>query len=74
MRRTTIVLPDELRQRIKRIAAERGQSMAQFIREAAEEKAYQASQPLPKSIGMGASGHTDLAERASDLYEPDPWR
>lgn len=48
--------------------------MAEFIREAAEEKAYQAKRPKPKSVGMAASGNTNLAERASDLYEPDPWR
>ena len=73
MERTTLVLPRELREKVRRLAAERGVSMGEIMREAIEEK-VEAPRPKPKSLGMGASGRTDIGGRASDLYEPDPWR
>lgn len=70
--KTTIVLPDDLYRRIKRIAYDRGQSMGSVIRESLREAAGRY-QPLPKSLGMGDSGRSDLSERVDELYEPDPW-
>ena len=74
MERTTLTLPDETRARLRRIAAERGVSMATVIREAIEEKVASVH-PRPRSIGIGASGVTDTARRAAEERpEPRPWR
>jgi hypothetical protein len=74
MERTTIMLPDDVRARLRRIAAERGVSMATVIREAIDEKVAQ-SRPVPRSLGIGASGRRDLARRAgSERPEPRSWR
>lgn len=71
--KTTIVMPEGLYERIKRIAAERGESMGQIIRESLENTANEY-RPLPSLWGIGDSGHTDTSERIDELYEPDPWR
>lgn len=74
MRRTTITIPDEVRHRLRRIAAERGVSMATIIREAIDEKADRYA-PRPRSLGVGASGVTDTARRTADERpEPRSWR
>jgi len=74
MRRTTIAVPDELIERLRREAAERGVSLAALIREALEEKA-QAYRPKPHSLGIGDSGRTDIARRTADEPSvPPPWR
>jgi len=74
MRRTTIVAPDELIERLHREAAERGMSLAAVIREALEEKA-RAYHPKPRSLGVGDSGRTDIARRtAEEPAIPQPWR
>ena len=64
MERTTMMLPDEVRRRLRTIAAERGMSMAAVIREAIEEK-IEGSRPRPRSLGIGASGVADTARRST---------
>jgi hypothetical protein len=72
--RTTITLEVETRVRLRRIAAERGISMAALIREAIDATIEQHA-PRPKSLGVGASGVTDTARRSSDeRAEPRSWR
>ena len=74
MRRTTIVAPDDLLERLRRVAAERGISVAALIREALEEKA-RSWRPKPRSLGIGDSGRTDIARRtAEESVIPEPWR
>lgn len=74
MERTTLMLPDETRDRLRMIAAERGVSMATIIREAIDEKVASV-RPRPRSIGVGASGAADTARRAGDERpEPRAWR
>ena len=65
MERTTISLPEELLDRLRRIAAEQRTSIASLIREAIEEK-IGAYRPKPKSLGIGASGSPDTARRSGD--------
>lgn len=88
MKRTTIVAPDELLERLRAIAAERQVPLEIVIREALEEKAAsQGAQPasngeqstsprrLPRSLGMGASGHSDTSRRiGEERPEPRSWR
>jgi hypothetical protein len=74
MERTTLMLPDETRDELRRIAAERGVSMASIIREAIDEKVA-TYRPRPRSLGIGASGTVDTARRAGDERpEPRAWR
>ena len=74
MKRTTISISAELLERLRLMAAERRTSKAALIREALEEKT-QAFRPHPRSLGIGASGHTDTARRTGDARpEPRRWR
>jgi metal-responsive CopG/Arc/MetJ family transcriptional regulator len=74
MVRTTVSLPEELLDRLRRIAAEEGTSMAALVRDALEMKVMRY-RPRPRSLGMGASGHTDTARRtAVEPAKPRPWR
>ena len=74
MDRTTITLDVETRRRLRRIAAERGISMAAVIREAID-STIEHHAPKPRSLGAGASGTTDTARRTGDERpEPRSWR
>jgi len=74
MKRTTITLDEATRRRLRRIAAERGISMAALIRKAIDETIKRYA-PKPRSIGVGASGTSDTARQAADVQpEPRPWR
>ena len=74
MERTTISIPEEVLSRLKLIAAERGTSMAALILEAFDESIAR-HRPRPRSIGIGASRHTDTARRtAKERPEPRAWR
>ena len=74
MERTTLMLPDATRDRLRRIAADRGVSMATVIREAINEKVDRV-RPRPRSLGIGASGTTDTARRTTaERPEPREWR
>ncbi|HSZ70930.1 MAG TPA: hypothetical protein VK756_11290 [Solirubrobacteraceae bacterium] len=68
----------ELVERAKRRAAERGTSVAQFVRDAMEHELGSGEDeriPPPLTcIGAFSSGRSDLSELANgDFYEPDPW-
>lgn len=77
MRRMMIQADDELLDRAKRRAAERGVSVAQLVREALE-RDLGPTVPAPAIHCQAAfrSGHRDFARRASDghEYEPPPFR
>jgi metal-responsive CopG/Arc/MetJ family transcriptional regulator len=74
MERTTIVAPSDLLERLRRMAIERGTSMATVIREALDEK-VQSHHPRPRSLGIGASGYSDTARRTGEERPvPRSWR
>ena len=74
MDRTTITLDVETRTRLRRIAADRGISMAALIREAIDDT-IERHAPRPRSLGAGASGTTDTARHtAEERPEPRAWR
>jgi len=74
MQRTTLMIPDDLRDRLRQIAADRGVSMATVVREALEDRVARA-RPTPRSLGVAASGSTDTAWRTSvERPEPTAWR
>ena len=62
MQKTTLYLPDELRQRLRSAAKQTGRSQADLTRDALEE--YLARQPrrTPRSLGMLADGTMSGAE------------
>ena len=74
MHRTTIVTPEHILKRLRQMAAARGTSMAELIREALEAKVG-SDRPRPRSLGLGASGHTDTSQRAgNERPQPRSWR
>lgn len=74
MGRTTVSIPDDLTRKLRVMASETGRSMAAVVREALEEKARRY-RPRPRSLGIGASGHSDTARRAGEeRAEPRAWR
>jgi len=74
MDRTTLTLDRETRARLRRVAAERGVSMAALIREAID-ATLERHAPRPRSLGVAASGKPDTARRSADTRpEPRAWR
>ncbi|MBA2336280.1 MAG: ribbon-helix-helix protein, CopG family [Acidimicrobiia bacterium] len=74
MERTTLTIPEALRARLRRLAAERGVSMATLVREAIDEK-LAGVRPVPQSLGVGTSNATDAARRSADERPaPRSWR
>jgi hypothetical protein len=70
MDKTTLYLDGGEYRRLKRIAQARKVAPAVLVREAvAEYVARHGARRLPKSLGSGDSGRTDLGERAEDLLE-----
>jgi metal-responsive CopG/Arc/MetJ family transcriptional regulator len=65
MTRTTITLPDDLAQEVKREAQRRRVSVATIAREALREHVQAAA--VPTFIGIGASGQHDVARNAEQI-------
>jgi len=63
MTKTTIYLPDDLKQAVARLAAASGRSEAEVIREAIGALARASDRPRPKG-GLFTSGESSLAENA----------
>jgi hypothetical protein len=74
MERTTISIPDDVLQRLRIIATEQRISLAGLVR-AALADTVRSYRPRPRSLGIGASAHTDTARRTAEQpAEPRPWR
>jgi hypothetical protein len=74
MDRTTLTLDRATRARLRRIAAERGISMAALIREAIE-GTIERHAPKPRSLGVAASSTPNTARQTADERpRPRPWR
>ena len=72
--RTTIVIPDELKKRARRVAADRGVSMGELVREGLE-VVIERHQPKPKAVGIIASGYKDSGRWIGETRpEPRSWR
>ena len=70
MDKTTLYLDCGDYRRLKRIAQARKVAPAALVREAvAEYVTRHGARPLPKSLGAGDSGRTDLGERSEALLE-----
>lgn len=65
MKKTTVYLPDELKQSLRRMAAVSGRSEAELIREAVAALTRVSDRPRPRGR-LFASGDDSLAERAEE--------
>lgn len=66
--KTTVYLDREDYSRLKSLAQREGRPPAELIREAVAEYAHaHRPPPLPRSLGAGRSGRSDLSERAEEL-------
>lgn len=68
MKRTTVVLPDDLAALIERERRRRGVSTAGIIREALDAYFTRDVRPLP-FVALGGSGYHDTAERMEELLD-----
>jgi Ribbon-helix-helix protein, copG family len=62
MKKITIYLPDDLREALERVAAERAQSKAELVREAVRDLIRNSGTPRPRAP-LFSSGDPTLAER-----------
>lgn len=76
MQRIMVQADETLLRRARSVAADRGVSLAQLVRDALErELGTGGPQPEIRSAGSFASSERDLSRRASDdEYEPPPFR
>ena len=65
VKKTTVYLPDELRDSLKRAAEESGKSEAELIREGVEYAVEQNLTPLPRAPLWSAGGN--LAEHVDEI-------
>lgn len=72
MNKTTVYLPDELRDAVKRMAAARGVPEAEVIRDAIREAAAKAPRPRPRG-GFITDGEP-IAHRVDELLRGEPGR
>ncbi|HUF72697.1 MAG TPA: CopG family transcriptional regulator [Gammaproteobacteria bacterium] len=68
MQKTTVYLPDELKLALSRVAARRGVSEAELIREALRAITRDAEPPKPR-LPLFKSGLPELAERVDEALE-----
>ncbi len=65
MKKTTVYLPEDLKSALGRIAAEKGRSEAELIREAVGELVRDSEPPRPR-LPLFSSGDPTLAERVDE--------
>ncbi len=73
VKRTSIVLPDDLAWRVHREAAQTGASVAEVIRRAVAAR-YQGEEGDARSVpfaSLGRSGFSDTAERLEEILAED---
>lgn len=67
MVKTTIYLPEPLKERVRRVASEQRRSEAAVIRDALEEYTAGRERPRPTLPLFSSIGHPDLAERVDEV-------
>jgi plasmid stability protein len=65
MRKTTVYLPDDLKFALGRVAAEKGRSEADLIREAIRDLVRDSEPPRPR-VPLFSSGDPTLTERVDE--------
>ena len=67
MKTTPIYLPQETEASLQELANKTGKSIPELIEKFINDYLADKPQKLPKSIGMGASGRSDLSSKAEQL-------
>ena len=67
MKPTVIYLPQETEQVLERLSVQGGKTPSEIIQEAIQFYVVNKKKTLPKCVGMGKSGITDLSERVDEL-------
>jgi|LakMenEpi03Aug12_release.lakeMendotaPanAssembly.Ray.scaffolds.fasta_scaffold89805_4 hypothetical protein len=67
MKLTTIYLSEETENQLQMMAANTGKSISELVQKLVMSQVSLATKPLPKSVGMGASGRSDLSVKAEEL-------
>jgi Ribbon-helix-helix protein, copG family len=67
VKRTTVYLPDTLKQRVERMARERNLSEAEVIRAAIDEFTRGGARPAPTLPLFASLGDAGLSERVDEL-------
>ena len=67
MKTKTIIIEDNIEQNLEEIAQKTGQSIDELIKEAINLYLTYQKKPLPRSMGMGASGMKNLASKSEEL-------
>jgi predicted transcriptional regulator len=67
MIRTTVYLNQETALALRQLAAVRGRSQAELIRDALASYTKRAARPAAKGIGKYRSGEADVAQRAKEI-------
>jgi predicted transcriptional regulator len=67
MKPTTIYLPEETEANLQELANNTGKSLPELIQQVLNDYLTEKSQKLPKSVGMGASGRSDLSSKTEQL-------
>jgi len=67
MKPTTIYLSEKTEASLQQLANKTGKSIPELIEEVINDYLTETSQKLPKSIGMGASGRSDLSSKTEQL-------
>lgn len=67
MKPTTIYLPEATEASLQELAQTTGKSIPELIQEVIDAYLIQKSNKLPKSVGMGSSGRSDLSSQTEQL-------
>ncbi len=67
--KTTVYLDRADYERLKALARKQGRKPAELVREAVALYAREHGAVVPRSVGKGRSGRSDLSERAEELLE-----
>ena len=69
MRKTTVYLPEALKERVERAARDRNVSEAELIRAAIDDYTRTSARPRPKLPLFESIGDADLAGRVDEILE-----
>jgi hypothetical protein len=67
MKPTVIYLPEETDLALQDLAKQKGKTPSEIIQEMLNQHLLYKKKELPKCIGMGKSGMSDLSERVDEL-------
>ena len=67
MKPTTIYLPEATEASLQELANTTGKSIPELIQEVIDDYLTQKLNKLPKSVGMGSSGRSDLSSQTEQL-------